>query len=461
MGGIDARPASRCGRPGRRTRLAGWGVLAAALASIACAGPERTAARPNVLLLDVDTLRADHLGCYGYRRATSPRIDALAARSHRFEWAFAQAPYTPPSQSSLLTGLYVSHHGVRTRQDRLADEIETVAERFRANGYSTAGFVDGGFLSRDFGLAQGFAEYDDRGGGLAEIGPKFLRWLTNSPPEPFLAFLHTYDVHTPYAPHAEHRALFLEGLEPASPGFEASSEQMEDARTSMWTDRPRPLPERDLRFAEALYDAEIRFVDDWIGTILDRLDALGLSDRTIVVLVSDHGEEFGEHGSVLHEKPYATVTRIPLVIRLPRAEAGATHLAPVQGVDLGPTLIDLAGLDPLPHRDGRTLAPALRGERLPRPFAFGENPWIHPGQYLVEGDWQLLYHPGTPRLELYRLSSDPLQRQDLSAREPERVAELSKQLAARVAALAASARSAGRAEIDPDTERQLRALGYL
>ncbi len=434
-------------------------LLVAATAS-GCRPPEAPPTR-GVVLLDIDTLRADHLGCYGYPRATSPVIDEWARGAVVFDWAFAQAPYTPPSQSSLLSGLHVATHGVRTRADRLRPGIETIAELLAEKGFATAAFTDGGFMSRGFGLDQGFELFDSEGGGLDRIGPKAIAWLEARKDEPFLLLLHTYDVHTPYAPPTPLRERFAGLVEPPTPGFEPSSEALEAIRTSRWTPEPLPLADRDLRYAEAMYDAEIAHVDAWIGRILASLAATGLDAHTTVILFSDHGEEFGEHGSLLHEKPYATVTRIPFIVRTPGAKTGARRAEVIQGVDLLPTLSELVGARLPRGVEGRSLVAALRGETLaPRP-AFGENPWVTPGSYMVDGDFHLLFQPGTESMELFRFRDDPQERIDLAGAEPRVVARMRGVLDRHDALLASIAAQPDKSAIDDETAARLRALGYL
>lgn len=434
--------------------------IGAALLAVGCGTPQPALTR-GIVLLDIDTLRADHLGCYGYGRGTSPAIDALAARAVVFDWAFAQAPYTPPSQSSLLTGLHVASHGVRTRADRLRPGIDTLAELLAEKGFKTAAFTDGGFMSRGFGLDQGFELYDSEGGGLDRIGPKAIAWLEARRSEPFLLLLHTYDVHTPYLPPAPLRDRFGALVEVPTPGFEPSSEVLEAIRTSRWTEAPLPLPERDLRYAEAMYDAEIAHVDAWIERIVATLAETGLDAYTTVILFSDHGEEFGEHGSVLHEKPYATVTRIPFIVRTPGSTTGQRRDEVIQGVDLLPTVVALTGARLPRGVEGRSLLPALRGEALaPRP-AFGENPWVTPGSYMVDGAYHLLFHPGTDAMELFRFRADLQERVNLAVSQPGVVADMRRNLDRHDSALAALAISPDKSVIDDETARRLRSLGYL
>lgn len=291
---------------------------------LAC-GSQTSSAEPHpIIIVDIDTLRADHLGLYGYTRPTSPNLDAFAEEAIVFDWAYSQAPNTAPSQTSILTGLYPATHRMITDGDRVPDQAVTLAEALAAAGYLTAGFHDGAYMRNAFNIGQGFALYNNsRRKGLTAIGPKATHWLKEHQLETFLLLIHTYDVHAPYAPPAPFDSAFTSGLEAPSPGFSPTAEWMNEIRLSKYTDSPLELAPNDLEYAKAQYDGGILFVDNWFGSFMETIRELGLDERAIIVVISDHGEEFLEHGSVLHEKLYATVTRVPLMIRLPDgAKAG-------------------------------------------------------------------------------------------------------------------------------------------
>ena len=356
-----------------RERAGFLAVLLGSALTLACGPtfPDPAAVRA-VILVDVDTLRADHLSAYGYARQTSPNIDAFARRAVQFDWAFSQAPNTLPSQTSILTSLYPSTHLVLHDGDRLAPAVVTLAERFQEAGFATGAFIDGGYMKSQFGLDQGFDTYFDINGGGLAVGESHIgKWLAEQSQGRFFLLIHTYDVHTPYAPREPFRSRFLADLAAPTPGFEPTSEALESIRMSQYTAEPRSLAGRDLEYARALYDGEVALVDDWFGRFLRQLDDLGLTDSTVVALVSDHGEEFQEHGSVLHEKLYRTVTHVPLVVRAPGARNGRRVGETVETIDLAPTLLELAGVaapaadegmqgDP---RDGRTVAGTLARRR--------------------------------------------------------------------------------------------------
>lgn len=436
-------------------------ALAALLAATACSGTSRegstgTGSPPSVVLVDVGTLRADHLGCYGYERPTSPAIDALAAESVVFEWAFAQAPHPAPAQASLLTGLYPGTHGMVSEQTRLPDDAATLAEVLAGQGYATAAFVDGGYLSAELGFDQGYEVYENfRGAGLAEIGPAALRWLRDRASEPFFLTLHTYDVHAPYDPPEQMRAAFVEGLEPPPGGFEPTAERLEAAASG-----ERPLTEPELRWARALYDAEIRFVDGWVGRLMDELRALGLAERTVVILISDHGESFGEHGVLLHEGLHAPVVRVPWILRLPGGRRAGRIPHNVEAVDLLPTVVELAGAPLPPGVQGESLVPLVEGTGSPPYMAFGETP-DGGAAYVALGGYHLIADDTAGTVALYRIDQDPLEREEVSEDEPERVEVMLRRLTEWRERVERAALGQEEAPLDDDTLEQLRSLGYV
>lgn len=435
--------------------------------SVGCTKTRIIEITPNphpVIIIDIDTLRADHLGCYGYHRATSPNIDAFADESVLFEYAFSQAPNTPPSQTSILTGLYPTTHGMIHDEDTVPDAIVTLAEALSGSGFATAGFHDGGYMSKSFNIGQGFETYRSFGGkGLAASGPKAIKWLDKHADENFLLLIHTYDTHTPYAPIEPFRDLFLDGLAPPSPGFEPTPDTMEEIRLSVWTDTPLLLPPNDLEYARALYDAEIRFVDTWVGEFLDHLEALGLDKRATVVLISDHGEEFQEHGSVLHEKLYSTVTRIPLIIRLPNDIPPHRVTEVVETIDLMPTILELTGVPPPPGLQGSSLVPLIAGQESAAGMAFGESPFFGHRRFVATGRHKLLLTKSTGAVELYNFADDPTEQMDIADQDPETTSQLSAEVAAWEDRVVAAKIDDGAADGDLDTEtlEQLRELGYI
>ena len=433
----------------------------------ACGWKDSTPVLRPIIIVDIDTLRADHLGLYGYPRPTSPNLDAFAQEAIVFDWAFSQAPNTAPSQTSIMTGLYPSTHGMITDGDRVPDHAVTLAEALAAVGYKTAGFHDGAYMRNAFNIGQGFALYNNsRRKGLAAIGPKATRWLHEHHLETFLLLIHTYDVHAPYAPPAPFDSAFTAGLEAPSPGFSPTAERMNEIRLSRYTDSPVELAPNDLEYAKALYDGGILFVDDWFGSFMETIRELGLDERAIIVVISDHGEEFLEHASVLHEKLYATVTRVPLMIRLPDGARAGRIDRVVETIDLMPTLLSLVGVKIPDAVQGRSLLSLIDGSADREPhFAFGETPFYGESRFIATDDVRVQISMQGRQTELYRYRDDPLEQIDRSSAETEKMEGLLRALEGWQAMAAAATLESGtesdEAELDPETLDDLKALGYI
>lgn len=452
--------------------------------------------RPSVLLISLDTLRADRLGCYGYARPTSPLLDAFARDALLFRQATTTAPWTTPAHMSLFTALYPSTHrmtrvalapasargpGAPATHPTLSASIETLPERLQAAGYHTVGFVGGGTVAGKLGFARGFDAYRE---GLYSLEPHAWPWLeeflATAGASPFFLFFHTFEIHAPYT-HAE---LVTDALTPAQ--RERLLASWEAAAGS-----PRAADFRELLRAQgllrasvtsALYDAGIRYTDAFLARLFHRLKDLGLYERLLIVVTSDHGEELGEHSRAriygAHcDSAYDEVLRVPLVVRLPgMPRRGAVSDEPVQLVDVAPTVLDLLGLEPLPRAQGRSLAglvtgagpvarrsfdlsegtctaPELKSLRA-RGFKYvaafgvrGQDPAGRPGPLLWE--------------RLFDLGRDPRERHSVHASRRRLAARLRDELAERVDALAAAAPAPGQAVADPALRERLRALGYV
>ncbi len=336
-------------------------LAAFAIATAGCGGSAVELPEPTrgYVLISLDTLAADHLGCYGYERDTSPFLDSLAARGALFERVLVPYPSTLVSHVSMFTGLYPQEHGVYPPSKVLSPKIETLPERFAHLGFRTAGHTEGGFVSRHFGFARGFGEFDDT---IVEAdtdvertfarGLEFLGGL--EPGERFFLFLHTYSIHDPYDPPDPYRGLFWEGPPPA--GLATSGRHLGQINAGL-----KEIDAETVEYFRAMYDASIRYVDDVLRDFFAELGRLGLADQTTVVVTSDHGEEFGQHGRLGHTQVYPESLRVPLVVAHPRDLGGLRVADPVTGVDLAPTLYELAGLPPAEGISGRSLAPYLAG----------------------------------------------------------------------------------------------------
>lgn len=481
--------------PGRARRRRTWLLVAslgtlAVVAAWAAARPERhrggddgavhAKARPNVLLVSIDTLRADHTSAYGYARKTTPRLDALLPKSVRFEAAYAPIPITLPSHATMLTGLLPRSHGIQKNGQVLRAEAVTLAELLRDAGYRTAAIVSAMPLKRGFGLAQGFDDYLDsfvgatcdapltprlersgttepfcrRGAETAALAIDWLAkhgYLTAAPAPgtdartPFFLWLHLFDPHAPYAPVPEHAALFP----PLGP-----------------TDDDREI---------AAYDAEVHYADAHVASVLVRLALAGVLDDTLVVITADHGEGLGQHGW-WHHGPviYEEAVRVPLVFRWPGPIAGGRTIdAPVGLVDLAPTVLDLIGVDArLPASDGRSLAPALRDgaaldperpvflqRRLYRSRRTRGVPVRGEKLGVRAGRWKYIEAQEEGTRELYDLARDPAELENVVDAHPDEARRLA-ELLARWTEATPAARSRS-SEVAPEDARKLRALGYV
>jgi arylsulfatase A-like enzyme/Tfp pilus assembly protein PilF len=434
---------------GRTAALVG-GAAIAALAAGAALQALRPAlrprwlggGRPNLLVVTLDTLRADRVGCYGYRAARTPRLDTLAARGLRFAQATTVTPLTLPAHSSLFTGTFPPFHGVRDNGGfYLGEDQTTLAEMMRGRGYRTAGFVSAFVLDSRWGIHQGFDRYFDdfdlskfeKAAGMdaiqrpgAETVDEALRWLPEDRSRPFFAWVHLYDPHAPYTPPAAFADLYP-------------------------------------RTASGAYDAEIAATDVQVGRLLDALEAAGQLANTVVAVLADHGEMLGEHGEPTHGFfIYDAAVHIPLILAGPGIPA-VVVADQVRIVDVMPTALELLGVAPPAAVQGVSLLPLARGQRLDLQ-AYSESwyPRYHYGwSELVsvqDGRFKLIR---APRPELYDLTQDPGELVDLSGRDARRTSGLRQSLEDMAARIASAQPAKGPQAIDAETAERLEALGYV
>ncbi len=437
-------------------------LLAALPWLAACAASRGDLPPPNLLLIVVDCLRADHLGVYGYERPTSPNLDALAGQGVLFRQAYAPAFWTRPSVPSLLTGLYPSEHGLlawetdkegRIVGPALSPAVETLAERLQDAGYRTALLAEQIQLSRRFGLRQGFDLYDYGVGQADNLNRALRRFLEAAGPEPsrFFVYLHYLEVHWPYCPPKGSRGRFDTGRSDIE--FCRDWRRLRDRvnRGEIHFDA------EDREAMVARYDEEILGLDWWLGRLFADLQRRGLWDETLVVVTADHGEEFFEHGKIGHENDlWDEVLHVPLVVKPPAAwpgVRGAEVGALVETRQLTATFLDAARL---PH-DGGSLAPWLQGRRArARGFVVAES---QTAVAVRTADWKLLVRREDGQATLYDLVSDPGELRDVAAQRPREVARLRSFLTAWRRDLRAAAPD--QEEIDAGTRHGLAALGYL
>jgi arylsulfatase A-like enzyme len=444
----------------------------------AAAPAPRTPGAP-VLIFLIDTLRADHLGCYGYSLPISPHIDAFAHDAVRFAHAVAQSSWTKPSVASILTGLTPRHHGANGRRGVLGS-VPTLPAALANAGYFTQGIVTNSVVAADFGFAQGFADYRlleerplaaERGietppGVLTHQGADTLRraaetWLDGRS-APFFLYLHATDPHDPYVPPSAFRERWAAGVDPriGLTGF------LERILAGQYT--PTAADRNGLI---ALYDAEIAFVDQEFGALLDDLRERGLYDSALIILVGDHGEAFNEHGSWHHGTTlFREETAVPLLIKFPQQwHAGAVEDAVVQHVDIAPTILETVGV-PSPNGDGRSLLSTLACSTADRSSDHSPVGYAYLGgdgfgvdlESIIAGDRKLIHFATADRprrrLELYDLGRDPAEEHDLSETDPIEAAYLFSLMAPFRRQPAAP--DAQRTPVDPAVLERLRALGY-
>jgi arylsulfatase A-like enzyme len=370
-----------------------------------------------VILIAVDTLRADRLGCYGYARATSPALDRLAAEGVRFDQARSNCNWTCPSFASIFTGLVPSRHGVVSYGPAtpLPDEIVTLAEHFRARGFATRSIAykvplfDGHY---EQGFDQAFNVPRDVIRGEENLA-RALEWLEAHRGGPAFLFLHFNDPHQPFVQPEPYDSKFGPG--PGTLGLQ------------MPPDVPGDSQEEHKRLFRDLYDGAVAYVDACIGRFLDSLRGRGLYESATIAFVADHGEQLWERGRFGHggEELFDEVVRVPLIVK-PRGgshSAGKVIAAEVSGFDVMPTLLELSGIAPAAKLDARSLVPLLCGkaQELGRPAVTETS---QRGLALVQGGYKYLLQPGGERESLFHLASDPLEQRDLAPERPEELARM-------------------------------------
>jgi arylsulfatase A-like enzyme/Flp pilus assembly protein TadD len=398
------------------------------------------AASYNLLLITLDTTRADHLGCYGHQSAGTPNIDRLAQEGVRFARAYCPAPLTLPSHCSIMTGLDPVAHGVRNNGHDLPSGVKTIAEILNGHGYSTSAFVSSFSVDSRFGIDRGFDVYDDTFRSempfktlnaerrAEETFARFSRWLQKNGENKFFSWIHYYDPHWPYEP-------------------------------------PPPYQEE---FADRPYDGEIAYMDHYVGAILERLKEKGIFDKTVIIVAGDHGEGLGDkveigHGIFLYEE----TLRVPLILHnpsiFPRPQVIESQ---VRLVDVAPTLLEIVGLkDEAAEMKGQSLVSWLKGKTrkdlncLVESFYPRENFGWSEMVGLISMRWKLIM---SPRPELYNLEMDPEEHRDLYGTSGERAGELKKKLEQEVLRAGAGGKMAGgEAKARAEDMERLRSLGYV
>lgn len=508
--------------------LAATALVLAALLPPLLAGPPPTEnppvgsapqGAPNVILIVLDTTRADRVSAYGHSRATTPQIDRIAAGGILYEQAVSAGVWTLPGHAGIFTGAPSSVHGANGRRLFLHRSLTTLAEVLARNGYATAGFSNNPWVARATGMARGFGHFEDHwrlqtfeplhllhqwwqemqahrrnaevSGGAAYTLARVDAWIEElraasdaERPPPFFVFVNLMEAHEPRTYRAGYTDRFLK------PGQQASRLRQVPREIAAAAARGRPLTREQLELLRMLYDGELRFVDQQIGAFVRDLDRRGILDETLVVITSDHGEAIGDHGKTSHlQSVYEELVHVPLILRHPRLPAGLRVSTRVQTYDLFRTIVEFVGItEPLPD-DARLsrnlLEPALLGgssarrsivsEEEPSEWGMGLLRSVHGRDADVsemrrrykayyEGDLKYVWRSDGKR-ELYDLATDPRERRDLAQRRPADVERLDRALTDWVEGLPANridedGESSGLG-LDPEAQRALRALGYV
>jgi len=442
-------------------------LLGPAVRALVAAHENRTAAstppaRPNVIIYLVDTLRADRAGARRAAGSLTPSLDTFAQGATVFENTIAQAPWTKPSVTSIFTGLGPLTHGVRRIHDKLPPEAVTAAERLHAAGYQTAAFSTNWHVSHDTGLDQGFGFFDFAPNESASdlLNQRVIHWLDNKAKAPFFLYVHALDPHGPYTPTPDYRARFAPGVRPdagTSPELQRIYKANGEVRRRLIAELP------------PLYDAEVAFNDHSFGAFLDALRQHGLYDSSLILFVSDHGEEFNEHGDLGHgNNLFDETLRVPLIVKWPNQRQGQRVRSIAQHVDLLPTLLRAAGLQPPKGLPGIDLALVAASGEDPEALS-GRAALSHlnrqgrEGISVLQAGWKLI-HPLTREMaespKLYHLSTDREERIDRLGDVPVRAGWL-ESLIRLEQARGRDGLKAQTYEMDEETRRGLEALGYL
>ncbi|MBI4300465.1 MAG: sulfatase [Chloroflexi bacterium] len=406
-------------------------------ATTATEAPGETSSRPNILLITIDTLRADHLGSYGNTTVKTPNLDALAQQGTRFALAISSFSQTNPAHASIFTSTYAATHGIKIHAvDKLRSNVFTLAEVLAGNGYTTAGIFSWPTFEPQYsGLERGFMTsegvYVSTPGetdpwravdGRANLTTDAaLRWLLNRPSGPFFLWIHYQDPHYPYTPPPPFDTMY----DPDCPGCPDGGYQTIDRIGA-----GEQLSEAEVKHLLALYDGEVSFTDREIGRFLDGMKQANLLDNTLVIATSDHGESFNDNGRWSHPWIlYNSVVRVPLIVRYPAMmPAGLVIRQTVRTIDIMPTILQTLGVPDPPQTEGQSLwplvsAPNSTDDRM----AFVQVPDDSSIAIVADG-WKLIKYNLTGQLELYNLVTDPGELTNLASSEPKQASSLEQKL---------------------------------
>ena len=433
-----------------------FGLLCLSVAFLASEGCRKQSS-DKVILISIDTLRPDFLGTYNSKMQTSPNIDRLASHSVVCTDVVSQAPSTTLSHKSILYSLYPSIH--KTSMTVLPKElIPSPLEILKSRQFKTAAFVGGGQLSKRFGFAKGFDVYwepegdVERNTKLFEMEGVAFDWLQKNYKDKFFLFLHTYQVHCPYFPPEGYRKKFASWYQGnLDPEYKCQVDYNELKMT----------PE-DFRYVRDLYAAEVNYTDVFIGNLVTLLNKLKIYDQTTIILLSDHGESLGERGFIGHNQLYNTQLRSPLILKIP----GIPHQqvqAPLQLIDVMPTIFDVLGLGKQFPFQGQSILPLLGEKNTKERYRIAEKKVIFSVQ---KGKWKAIFTRRGPDVWLYDMEKDPEEQYNLAEYHVEIAEEFRKaydQMQKDAADVSSKfiPRDVTKQELDPELREELKALGYV
>lgn len=404
----------------------------------------------NVILISLDTLRPDHLGCYGYPRDTSPRIDLFSKDSVLFESAISHAPSTKPSHASVFTSMLVSHHGAMGGDANLSDDSLTMAEIMKKQGYTTVSYNGNGRIASLYGFGQGFDVYDE------SYPNKFIKtvnaanqWLDDHPGEKFFMFLHTYEVHLPYNPAEKYLKLFVTDYSGSLPNL------VRESLVREINEGKRRITEEDKQHLVNLYDASIRSLDAAFGALIKSLVKRDLYDESLIIVFSDHGEEFGERGKVSEHSYslYDELLKVVLLIKFPRGAFRSARVKDsVRLIDILPTVHDVLDIPIPPHFEGVSLIRKIGGDTKEGLFCISELGNLK--KRSIRTDRWKLY-----QTMLFDLEKDPSETVDVS-KEQKRVKN-QLEAAMREGIEARDQKRGKNVTPDDETRARLKELGYI
>jgi len=423
----------------------------------------RQSEQPNIILISIDTLRSDHLGCYGYKRPTSPFLDEFSSKCVLFEDVTAPSPWTLPSHGSLLTGYYPSRLGLTSHNSVLDADAETLAMLLSNRGLATGAVVNSLYLAKEYGFARGFGQFKlipeshQPRGAAGSIIDLAKQWLNSYRDQQFFFFLHFYDVHSDYRSMPEYRNRFVKKYRGKVDG---STEQLLAFREGGF-----PLDSNDLKHLIDLYDAEISQLDERLSILFDFLGRLGVLKNSYVIITSDHGEEFLDHGGVLHGRTqYQELIHVPLLIGGPGIPGGRRVKNTVSLVDVTPTVLGLVGADHSGKYEGVDLSPLWKSGdgQLAYRFIFAEadhnNVENDIKRAVRQGAFKLHFDRLTEKTHLYDLQNDPEERLDIAEERPQVVGLLLTELKS---FMQKSRQDGATMTLTPENIERLKSLGYI